>query len=106
MRHAPMTALALILGLAAVPAFAQSGKTDAPLGASAAAFGCVEAGAPLAPEAFNRLDDNGDGFVSKQEYVEKCGKVGAAAQSDDAAAAHFAALDANRDSKLSADEFK
>jgi len=100
-----MTALALVLGLAAVPAFAQSGKTDAPLGA-AAGLGCVEPGAPLAPEAFNKLDDNGDGFVSKQEYVEKCGKVGGAAQSDDAASAHFASLDANRDQKLSADELK
>lgn len=105
MRHATMTALALVLGLGAAPAIAQSTKTEAPLGA-AAGTGCIEANAPIGPESFNKLDDNGDGFVSKQEYVEKCGKAGGTAQSDDAATAQFAALDADRDQKLSADEFK
>jgi sporulation protein YlmC with PRC-barrel domain len=101
MRLATMTALTLVLGLAAVPAIAQSSSPGA-AGASA----CPKPGAAASPEAFNQLDDNGDGFVSMQEYIEKCGKAGAAAQNDDDARAQFASLDAERDQKLSADEFK
>lgn len=107
MKNSTMTALALAMGLSALPAMAQSDKSDKAGSPSAAeAAGCVQAGAPNAPESFNKLDDNGDGFIAKQEYIEKCGKAGASAQSDDAALAHFASLDSNRDQKLSADEFK
>jgi sporulation protein YlmC with PRC-barrel domain len=104
MRLATMTALTLVLGLAAVPAVAQSSSTGA--SGAAGAQACLKPGAAVSPEAFNRLDDNGDGFVSMQEYIEKCGKAGAAAQNDDDARAQFASLDADRDQKLSADEFK
>ena len=106
MRHASMTALALVLGLAAAPAaIAQSDKAGEPK-TSAAVTGCIQAGAQVSAEAFNALDDNGDGFIAQQEYVEKCGKAGATAEGDDAAKAHFASLDANRDQKLTQDEFK
>jgi sporulation protein YlmC with PRC-barrel domain len=105
MRHAPMTALALVLGLAALPALAQS-DTTGQAKASAAITGCIQAGAQVSAEAFNALDDNGDGFIAQQEYIEKCGKAGASADGDDAARAHFASLDADRDQKLSQDEFK
>ena len=40
---------------------------------------CVEGECQLASEnCTNGEDDNGDGFVSKQEYIEKCGKALAA----------------------------
>ncbi len=105
MRHASRTALALVLGLAALPALAQSSATgDA--NQSAAVTGCIQAGAQVSAEAFNALDDNGDGFVAQREYIEKCGKASAAADGDTAAKAHFAALDADRDQKLTQDEFK
>jgi sporulation protein YlmC with PRC-barrel domain len=99
-----MTALALVLGLAAAPAIAQSDKASGPK-TSAAVTGCVQAGAQVSAEAFNALDDNGDGYITQEEYIEKCGKAGAV-ESDGAAKAHFAALDRNRDQKLTQDEFK
>src|SRR5688500_14105451 len=105
MRHASMTALALVLGLTALPALAQSSATGN-ANQSAAVTGCIQAGAQVSAEAFNALDDNGDGFVAQREYIEKCGKASAAADGDDAAKAHFAALDGDRDQKLSQDEFK
>lgn len=105
MRHGMTTALGLVLGLAAVPALAQSDKAGEPK-ASAAVTGCIQAGAQVSAEAFNALDDDGDGFIAQDEYVEKCGKASAAADDDDAAKAHFASLDANRDQKLTQDEFK
>ena len=105
MRHGVMTALGLVLGLTAVPALGQSDKTSEPK-ASAAVTGCIQAGAQVSADAFSALDDDGDGFITREEYVEKCGKASAADDDDDAAKAHFASLDANRDQKLTQDEFK
>ena len=106
MRHATSTAtaLALALGLASAPGWAQSDGAREPT-SSAAVTGCVQAGAQVSAEAFAALDDNGDGFISRDEYVENCGKASAAAE-DVAAQAHFAALDRDNDKKLTPEEFK
>ena len=110
MRHGMTTALGLVLGLAAIPALAQSDKAGEPK-ASAAVTGCIQAGAQVSAEAFDALDSDGDGFIAQQEYIEACGKANAAAddaaaEGQEAAKAHFASLDANRDQKLTQDEFK
>lgn len=105
MRHGMTTALGLVLGLAAIPALAQSDKPGEPK-ASAAVTGCIQAGAQVSAEAFNALDSDGDGFIAQQEYIETCGKASAADDDEEAAKAHFASLDANRDQRLTQDEFK
>lgn len=92
-----------LLSLAGAHAFAQQDAGQPSL--SAALAGCAQAGAQASPEAFVALDDNGDGLVSRQEYVEKCGKLGAAGD-DSIAEAQFAGLDSNGDQRISSDEYQ
>ncbi len=61
-----------------------------------------EGAAKATPEAaFKKLDKDGDGFVSKEEYLASPAAMKDAAKAE----AHFKKLDTNSDGKLSLEEF-